>query len=65
LKKWVRTRSNRMLAGVIGGIAEVIGVEAKLLRIVFVILLMFTGFFPMGLIYLLLVYIMPNEQRLS
>jgi phage shock protein PspC (stress-responsive transcriptional regulator) len=54
-----------MLAGVIGGIAEVIGVEAKLLRIVFVILLMFTGFFPMGLIYLLLVYIMPNEQRLS
>jgi phage shock protein C len=54
-----------MLAGVIGGLSEVIGMDAKLLRIIFIILLMVTGFFPMGLLYILLVFIMPNEQRLS
>lgn len=61
----MRSRTNRVLAGVIGGISEAIGVEAKILRIAYVILFMFTGFFPMGLLYLLLVYIMPNEKRLS
>jgi phage shock protein C len=54
-----------MLAGVLGGLSEEFGVDAKILRIVFAILLMFTGFFPMGVIYLLLVFIMPNEQRPS
>ncbi|WML46014.1 PspC domain-containing protein [Neobacillus sp. PS3-40] len=65
MKKWMRSRTNRMLAGVIGGLSEVIGMDAKLLRIIFIILLMVTGFFPMGLLYILLVFIMPNEQRLS
>jgi phage shock protein C len=64
MKKWIRSRTNRMLAGVLGGLSEVVGVEAKTLRILFLILLLFTGFFPMGILYIIFVFILPNEQRL-
>jgi phage shock protein C len=64
MKKWIRSRSNRKLAGVLGGLAEVVGVEAKTLRILFLILLLFTGFFPMGILYIIFVFILPNEHEL-
>jgi phage shock protein C len=64
MKKWIRSRTNRKLAGVLGGLSEVVGVEAKTLRILFLILLLFTGFFPMGILYIIFVFILPNEQRL-
>ncbi|HJV30810.1 MAG TPA: PspC domain-containing protein [Bacillales bacterium] len=64
MKKWIRSRTNRMLAGVLGGLSEVVGVEAKTLRILFLILLLFTGFFPMGILYIIFIFILPNEQRL-
>jgi phage shock protein C len=62
MKKWIRSRTNRKLAGVIGGLSEVVGVEAKTLRILFLILLLFTGFFPMGILYIIFVFILPNEH---
>jgi phage shock protein C len=65
MKKWVRSRTNRMLAGVLGGLSEVVGKDAKTLRLIFIILLLITGFFPMGVLYILFVFILPNEQRLS
>lgn len=60
--KLVRSRTNRKLAGVIGGIAEYFNMDVSLLRIIFVILLIFTGFFPVGLIYIVATFIIPNEE---
>ena len=62
MKKLTRSRTNRMFAGVIGGIAEEIGFNALLLRIAFVLLMLATAFFPFTLIYIVLVFILPNEQ---
>ncbi|WP_079506785.1 PspC domain-containing protein [Mesobacillus jeotgali] len=58
--KITRSRTNRMLAGVLGGMAESLGIKASLLRILFVILLFSTAFFPMALLYVL-VFILPNR----
>ncbi|HJV16540.1 MAG TPA: PspC domain-containing protein [Bacillales bacterium] len=60
----MRSLTNRKLAGVLGGPSEVVGVEAKTLRILFLILLLFTVFFPMGILYIIFAFILPNEQRL-
>lgn len=60
--KLVRSRTNRKLAGVIGGIAEYFNMDVSLLRIIFVILLIFTGFFPVGFIYIVATFIIPNEE---
>lgn len=51
-----------MLAGVIGGMAESFGMSAALLRILFVILTFSTAFFPMAMIYLVLVFVLPNRE---
>ena len=51
-----------MFAGVLGGIAEQIGIDAKWLRVIFVILVLVTALLPMSLLYILLMFIMPNDQ---
>lgn len=62
-KRFHRSDSNRLLAGVCGGIAEFIGVDATIVRLAFVVLTVFgfSGVF----IYLLAWLIMPaeGEQR--
>jgi phage shock protein PspC (stress-responsive transcriptional regulator) len=57
----MRSRNNRKLAGVIGGLSERFNINANLARLIFVIGLIATGFFPMGIIYLLLIFVLPNE----
>ncbi len=58
-KKLYRSRKDRMIAGVCGGLGEYFGVDPVLLRIVFVILTFFSG---SGLIlYLILALVVPNE----
>lgn len=62
MKTLVRSRTNRMFAGVLGGIAEQIGIEAKWLRVIFGLLALVTALLPMSLLYILLMFIMPNDQ---
>ncbi|WP_445488055.1 PspC domain-containing protein [Niallia sp. 03133] len=61
MKQLKRSRNNRKLAGVIGGLSERFNINANLARVIFVIALIPTGFFPLGLIYLLLIFVLPNE----
>jgi phage shock protein PspC (stress-responsive transcriptional regulator) len=62
LKTWERSGTNRVFAGILGGIAEKIGINAKLLRLIFIILVFATALLPMSLLYILLMFIMPNDQ---
>lgn len=54
-----RSNQNRMIAGVMGGIADRFGLDATLVRIVFVLVSMFSVAVPGILIYLILWVIMP------
>ncbi|AGK55625.1 PspC domain-containing protein [Bacillus sp. 1NLA3E] len=63
MDKLVRSKSDRKLAGVLGGLGNSLGVSPVLLRIIFVILLFTTGFFPLFLLYMILVFVIPNEQE--
>lgn len=60
--KLVRSRTDRKLAGVLGGLAQSLGINATILRVLFVILLFLTGFFPLTIVYLVLVFILPNKE---
>ena len=59
-KKLMRSKDNRILAGVIGGIAEYLDVDASILRIIFVFLT-WSGM-PI-LLYILLAIIIPSDKR--
>lgn len=60
-KKLYRSKSKKMLGGVLGGLSGYIQIDVTLLRILFVILLLTTAFFPFGLIYLIMIFVVPNE----
>ncbi|MBG9452272.1 membrane protein [Cytobacillus firmus] len=62
MNKLIRSRSNRKLAGVFGGLSKSIGIDATILRVIFIVLLFTTGVFPMTLVYALLVFVLPNEE---
>lgn len=59
----VRSRSNRIIAGVCGGIAEWLGWDPTLVRILYVVLSILSVAFPGILVYVLLWLIMPVVPR--
>lgn len=59
----VRSRQHRMIAGVMGGIADHYGWNVNLLRLVFVIVSTMSAAVPGILIYLILWMLMPNTKR--
>lgn len=61
VQRLYRSKNDRLIAGVCGGIGQAYNIDPTLLRILFAILLVFTGFFPFGLVYLLMIWIIPKE----
>jgi phage shock protein PspC (stress-responsive transcriptional regulator) len=56
-----RSRTDRMLAGVIGGIARRFGWDSNLARIGYVVLSVLSAAFPGILVYVILWLLMPEE----
>ncbi len=60
-KKLYRSTQSRMLGGVCGGIAEYFNVDPTIIRVVYVLLSIFTACFPGLLVYILCLIIVPND----
>jgi phage shock protein C len=59
-KRLLRSRNDRIVAGVAGGVAAMFNVDPLLVRIAFLALALFNGFGLM--IYLVLWLLVPNED---
>jgi phage shock protein C len=55
-----RSRSHRMIAGVCGGLAEWLGWDPTLVRILYVIVSVLSAAFPGILVYIVLWVVMPE-----
>jgi phage shock protein C len=60
MKKLVKSR-DRKLSGVLGGIAEYMGVDPTAIRLLFVFLAIFTVFFPCVIAYFIAAILMPER----
>lgn len=60
-KKLTRSRNDRMIAGVCGGLAEYFGWDPTLLRIVYIVATIFTAFAGI-IIYVILWIVMPERR---
>lgn len=56
-----RSRSNRFIGGVCGGLADYLNMDATLVRILTVVISLFTGV-PI-ILYLVALFLMPEEDR--
>ncbi|HWG11117.1 MAG TPA: PspC domain-containing protein [Rhodanobacteraceae bacterium] len=57
-----RSRHNRMIAGVVGGLADYFGLDPTLLRIIYVLVSICSAAFPGILVYILLWILVPQES---
>ena len=57
-----RTSQDKMLAGVMGGIAQHFGLDSNLLRVIYVVGSILSAAFPGILVYLVLWLVIPHEQ---
>ena len=62
LSKLHRSKNNRMIAGVMGGIAEYLGWSPTWVRLLFVIVSCLSAAVPGILIYIVLWVVMPNAN---
>ncbi|MBE3553554.1 MAG: PspC domain-containing protein [Thermicanus sp.] len=60
-KRLVRSQTNRMLSGLLGGIAEYLNVDPTVVRLLYVFLIMFTGIFPGIIAYVIALLVVPKE----
>jgi phage shock protein C len=56
-----RSRNNRMLMGVCGGIGTYLGLDPTVVRIVFCLVTFFTAIIPGILVYIILAFLIPSE----
>ena len=56
-----RSRRNRMIAGVCGGLAESLGWDATLVRLLYVLVSVLSAAFPGIIVYLVLWVIAPES----
>ena len=61
-KKLYRSRSDKMIAGVCGGLGQYLGVDPTLIRLTFVLLLLF-GIGSGLLVYLAMMLLVPLEPE--
>jgi phage shock protein PspC (stress-responsive transcriptional regulator) len=60
-KRWYRSRRDRMIAGVCGGLAELLGVDSALVRFIWGITIFFGGFGVFA--YILAMIVIPESSE--
>ena len=60
-----RSRSNRMIAGVVGGLANYFGMDVALARVLYVLASIFSAAFPGILVYVIIWVLVPVEDEVD
>ncbi len=61
MKKLYRSRNNKQLAGVCGGIADYFGIDATIIRLIWAIVSLVSAAFPGIIVYIACALIIPEE----
>jgi len=63
-KKLYKSRKNKMIDGVCAGLADYIGIDPTLARVIYAALTLFTSGFPGIILYIVLMVIIPPEPAI-
>lgn len=60
-KRLYRSRANRVFAGICGGLGEYLNVDPVMLRLLWLLLVIFSGVVPGLLVYILAIFVIPSR----
>lgn len=60
-KKFFRSKTKKVLAGVCGGLADYLDVDVNIIRLLFIGVAVFSAFLPMSLLYVIAWALVPLE----
>lgn len=63
-KKLYRSEKDKVLAGICGGLGEYLNVDPTVLRVVWLLIVIFSGIFPGVIAYIIAIFIIPPEPTL-
>ncbi|MEK7632702.1 MAG: PspC domain-containing protein [Patescibacteria group bacterium] len=58
-KKLYRSATDKMITGVCGGVAEYVPMDSTVLRLIWALVVAFTGFVPGVIVYVIAALVMP------
>ncbi len=64
-KRLYRSETNRIFAGICGGIGEYANIDPVLLRFIWLLVVIFTGLVPGVLAYIIAIFIIPERPVLA
>ena len=62
VKRLYRFKKNKVFAGICGGVGEYFNIDPALIRLIWVLVVIFTGFFPGVLAYIIAILIVPERK---
>ncbi|MFT9487085.1 MAG: PspC domain-containing protein [Tepidibacillus sp.] len=62
MRKLRRSRNNKMIAGVLGGLADYFDVDVTVVRLLYVLISVLSAAFPGIIVYIIAMFIMPQED---
>ncbi len=62
MKRLYRSKTDRKIAGIFGGLGELYDIDPTILRLIAVLLFLITGFFPMLFTYIVAWIIIPDGK---
>jgi len=62
-KKLYRSETNKVFAGIMGGLGEYLNIDPVFLRVIWVLIVLTTGGVPGILAYIIAIFIIPQKQQ--
>jgi len=63
MKKLYRSKNNRIFAGIIGGVGEYFDIDPSMLRLLWILILVFTGLIPGIIAYIIAMFVIPKQPE--
>lgn len=65
MKKLYRSESNKVFGGIVGGVGEYFDVDPTIIRLLWLLVVIFTGIFPGVVAYLIALLIVPKKNHIA
>ncbi|MBI4134758.1 MAG: PspC domain-containing protein [Candidatus Sungbacteria bacterium] len=62
IKKLYRSKTNRVFAGILGGLGEYYEVDPVILRLAWLLITIFSGIVPGLIVYILACFVVPSAE---